>query len=73
MYATRTRSRYTYRTSEKLRQDTADFRYFCEVTAGKHCRLKNHPQSVGKDFKRWYASQLNRKKQLEERGKQCTR
>lgn len=70
MYATRTRSRYTYRTSEKVRQDLADFRFFCDVTTGKHLRLKNHPSSTGKDFKQWYARQLNQQKQGE---KKCTR
>jgi hypothetical protein len=54
MYANRIRSSSRYRTTEKVRNDTAQIRYIQETIEGKHKRIVNRKESTGKDFRRWY-------------------
>ncbi len=54
MYANRIRSSSRYRTTEKVRDETAHIRYIKETLEGKHKRIVNRKESAGKDYRRWY-------------------
>ena len=58
MYANRIRSTSRYRTTEKVRDETAQIRYIQETIEGKHKRIVNRKESAGKDFRKWYRQNI---------------
>lgn len=56
MYATRGKTATRYRTTEKLREQTAHIRYIQEVCQGKHAPSGDNCNATGKYYKRWLQS-----------------